>query len=462
MTDIKKHILLVDDEERLLNSMAQRIALLGHDPVKATSGGKALELAKATRFDLAIVDLKMPDMDGLVTITKLKELDPDLRTVLLTGYGSDKTRQATEALGAIYFEKDAMGGLWDVIRQSGGEGNVFVIHSHQADTVTPLDADRTEPTGKGMARLIGETPEMQRLRKNIRRLSELDCPIVIHGEPGTGKELAARIIHRLSRRRDQRFLAFDCGCFSSDFRFPELVASLTPRPGDAPEPDFSGTILLDHIENMPAQTQADMLAILEENTPDVHMDVRFIVATQKSLGKKVSQGRFNRKLFQRLRAISIEMPSLRDRTEDIPMLCRYFLDRFNHAFQKNVSGVSDAVLAAFEDYAFLGNVRELQYIIERAVILAQTGTIEIQHLPRRLSVSKDPKSPALNESDPETPVPDDAASSRPFLTLQEMEHQHILEALKTTEGNKSRAAEILGISRAALWRKLRIISQKEA
>ncbi|MCF8089904.1 MAG: sigma 54-interacting transcriptional regulator, partial [Desulfotignum sp.] len=393
MTEIKQHILLVDDEERLLNSMAQRIALLGHDPVKATSGLKALELAKTTRFDLAIVDLKMPDMDGLVTITKLKELDPDLRTVLLTGYGSDKTRQATEALGAMYFEKDAMGGLWDVIRQSGGEGNVFVIHSPPADTATPLEADRTELPGKGLARLIGETPEMQRLRKNIRRLSELDCPIIIHGEPGTGKELAARIIHRLSRRRDQRFLAFDCGCFSSDFRFPELVASLHPRPGDDPAPDFSGTILLDHIENMPAQTQTDMLAILEQNAPDFHMDVRFIVATQKSLGKKVSQGRFNRELFQRLRAISIEMPALRDRTEDIPMLCRYFLDRFNQAFQKNVTGVSDVVLAAFDDYSFPGNVRELQYIIERAVILAQTGSIEIQHLPRRLSTFKNPKSP---------------------------------------------------------------------
>ncbi len=144
------------------------------------------------------------------------------------------------------------------------------------------------------------------------------------------------------------------------------------------------------------------------------------------------------------------------------MLCRYFLDRFNQAFQKNVTGVSDAVLASFDDYGFPGNVRELQYIIERAVILAQTGFIEIQHLPRRLSVSRDPKPLAPDEPDPKTPVPDGTGSFRPFPTLQEMEHRHILEALKTTEGNKSRAAEILGISRAALWRKLRIISQKEA
>jgi two-component system response regulator AtoC len=459
MTDSKKHILLVDDEERLLNSMAQRIALLGHDPVKATSGIRALELAKTARFDLAIVDLKMPDMDGLVTITKLKELDPDLRTVLLTGYGSEKTRQATEALGAMYFEKDAMGGLWDVIRQSGGEGNVFVIHSPQPETPTPLETDRLDQDPRPPGRIIGETPDMQRLRKNIHRLAELDCPVIIHGETGTGKELAARTIHRLSRRKDQRFLAFDCGCFSSDFRFKELVASLNPRTGDDAGPGFAGTILLDHIEHMPAQTQTDMLSILEHPHPDASnaplsfsMDVRFIVATQVQLDKKVDQGRLNRQLFQRLRAISLEMPALRDRREDIPMLCRYFLDRLNKEFRKTVTGISDAAMAAFDGYAFPGNVRELQHILERGVILAQKGIIDTEHLPGRVIQS--------GESEGHSPEPPD--SDQPFPSLQQMEYQHILRALETTDGNKSRAAELLGISRAALWRKLRIISEKEA
>ncbi|MEX1301756.1 MAG: sigma-54 dependent transcriptional regulator [Desulfotignum sp.] len=459
MDELKKHILLVDDEERLLNSMAQRIALLGHDPVKATSGIRALELAKTVRFDLAIVDLKMPDMDGLVTITKLKELDPDLRTVLLTGYGSEKTRQATEALGAMYFEKDAMGGLWDVIRQSGSEGNVFVIHSPSSDTATPLDADRVDQGRQPLARIIGETPDMQRLRKNIHRLAELDCPVIIHGETGTGKELAARTIHRLSHRKEQRFLAFDCGCFSSDFRFKELVASLNPRTGDDTDPAFAGTILLDHIEHMPAQTQTDMLSILEQPHPDAatdpqsfSMDVRFIVASQGRLDQKVDQGRLNRQLFQRLRAISLEMPALRDRREDIPMLCRYFLDRLNTEFQKTVTGVSDAVMAAFDAYSFPGNVRELQHILERGVILAQKGIIDTEHLPGRV----------IQSSAPTGHDPDPPGSDQPFPSLQEMEYQHILRALETTDGNKSRAAEILGISRAALWRKLRIISEKEA
>jgi DNA-binding NtrC family response regulator len=182
------------------------------------------------------------------------------------------------------------------------------------------------------------------------------------------------------------------------------------------------------------------------------MDVRFIVASQGRLDQKVDQGRLNRQLFQRLRAISLEMPALRDRREDIPMLCRYFLDRLNTEFQKTVTGVSDAVMAAFDAYSFPGNVRELQHILERGVILAQKGIIDTEHLPGRV----------IQSSAPPGHDPDPPGSDQPFPSLQEMEHQHILRALETTDGNKSRAAEILGISRAALWRKLRIISEKEA
>jgi DNA-binding NtrC family response regulator len=466
MTDNKKHILLVDDEERLLNSMAQRILLLGFVPVKASSGIKALEIAKKTRIDLAIVDLKMPDMDGLVTITKLKEMVPDLKTVLLTGYGSEKARQATEALGAMYFEKDAMAGLWDEIKKSGKDGNVFVINPPSYGNTAGL---YNEPVDRGgdLPRIIGESPAMQRLRKNIRRFSELDCPIVICGETGTGKELAARTIHKMGYRKNQRFLAFDCGCFSSDFCFGELVASFSPQPEQYTEKGmaFSGTILLDHMENMPLATQQEMLQILERkpgagktDAGSDAMDVRFIVSTQQDLEKKVSRGRFSRDLYQKIRSIELEIPALRDRKEDIPILCRYFLDQFNQAFQKQITSISDTVYRVFEGYAFPGNIRELRHIIESAVILADGGVLEKEHLPRRLIQA--PEKNAGQGRASLTRAGDSADT--PFLSLNEMEQQHILNALKLTDGNKTKAAEILGISRAALWRKLRIISQKDA
>jgi len=464
MSTNKKHILLVDDEERLLNSMAQRISLLGFEAIKASSGIKALDIAKKTRIDLAIVDLKMPDMDGLVTITKLKEMVPDLKTVLLTGYGSEKTKQATEAMGAMYFEKDAMAGLWDVIKKSGKDGNVFVINPPSKGSA---DGRYNDPGDQGNAlpRIIGENPAMQRLRKNIRRFSELDCPIVICGETGTGKELAARTIHKMGYRKNQRFLAFDCGCFSSDFCFKELVTSFSPQPDQFTEKGmvFSGTILLDHMENMPLATQQEMLQILDRKPAGTYkdagsdkMDVRFIVSTQQDLEKKVSQGRFSRELYQKIRSIELEMPALRDRKEDIPILCRYFLDQFNQAFQKQMTSISDAVYCVFAEYPFPGNIRELQHIVESAVILADGSVLKKEHLPRRLVQAP------IDRNNPNQTFPTTAgySSDTPFLTLNEMEQHHILNALKITDGNKTKAAEILGISRAALWRKLRIISQK--
>jgi DNA-binding NtrC family response regulator len=468
MREAKKYILLVDDEERLLDSMAQRISLLGFEPIKASSGIKALDIAKKTRIDLAIVDLKMPDMDGLVTITKLKEIAPDLRTVLLTGYGSEKTKQATEALGAMYFEKDAMAGLWDVIRQAGGEGNVFVINPPSPGKTAGLSSGPDDRDGAlALPRIIGESPAMQRLRKNLGRFSELDCPIVISGETGTGKELAARTIHQMGYRRNQRFLAFDCGCFSSDFSFRELVASVTPRQEHtlAEGRIFSGTLLLDHMENMPMATQQEMLQILDRTSladQDADpgsdgMDVRFIVSTRPDLEKKVRQGRFSKDLYQRIRSIVLEMPALRDRKEDIPILCRYFMDRFNPVFQKQIIAISDDVYAILAAYPFPGNIRELQHIIESAVILADGSVLEKEHLPRRLVQStKENTGPTMISSANTKDL-----SGTPFLTLNEMEQHHILNALKITEGNKTKAAEILGISRAALWRKLRIISQKD-
>lgn len=478
MAVTEKKILLVDDEERLLESMSQRILLLGFIPLKASSGMEAIEIAKTTHVDLAIVDLRMPDMEGLVTITKLKEIIPDLRTVLLTGYGNEKVKQATEALGSMYVEKDSMGGLWNIIKQSGDQGKVVVIKppastrenrpgqgiSGQVEIMTPRQYTETARVGPAgpppgeapgpLPKIIGETFEIQRLRKNIQRFAEMDCPIVLKGESGTGKELTARSIHLLSSRRYQRFLAFDCGCFSSNFRFSELVASVEdtgPRlPGEHPDKKpglFSGTIFLDHIENMPRQNQQEMMDLLKGNkTADGRpMDVRFIVVADQKLEKKIAEGGFRKSLFRRVHAIQIEIPPLRRRMDDLPFLVRHFLDQSNQTLGTDVESVSDEAFRALASHSFPGNVRELRQIIQRAVQLAGKGDITPAHLPDRLQ----PISGKAHEPD-----------ASPFLTIQKMEKQHILKALELTKGNKSKAAELLGISRAALWRKLRAYHQE--
>ena len=450
MNRIKK-VLLVDDEEKLLNSMAQRLTLQGFEAIKASSGTKAAELASKTKVDLAIVDLKMPDMDGLMTISKLKEIAPDLKTVLLTGYGSEKIRHKTETLGSEYFEKDSMGELWDLIKR-------FSVQEMNE----PVPRGFVDSIGRSfddLPKIIGETPGMQSLRKDIERLSGLDCTLILRGEEGTGKELAARVIHKLSHRKDQRFLAFNCGCFSNDFHFDELLDSLEESAHSSSKSEgpkeirFIGTILLDHFETMPEKTQVEMLKLLDKSvssrSPDsleAVRDIRFILATHQDLSRKVEERKFSRELYQRLNAISIAVPPLRERRDDIFPLCSYFLTRLNKEFEKNIESISDEVLSIFMGYPFPGNVRELKHIIERAVILADTTTIEFAHLPERLRK----KAPSFR-----------FAESQPFITLDEMEKAHIVRAIEITKGNRSKACELLGISRAALWRKLKVINTEK-
>ena len=490
MVSVVKKILLVDDEERLLNSMGQRLALMGFEVTKASSGTKAIEIVKKKQIDLAIVDLKMPDLDGLVTINRLQEITPDLKTVLLTGYGSQQTKQKTQKLGSDYFEKDSMGDFWNLIRELKNNGNLVIMKqsnnnaqfqneyvqdyliSQRTDIVKKQPEhrfDRQEQQSniysvgenvENLPKMIGETLEMQTLRKKIKRMSRLDCTVIIQGEAGTGKELAARIIHKLSHRKNQRFLAFNCNCFSSDFHFNELLTSLEQfsnyhdiKKSKPMGKGFVGTILLDNFEIMPEQTQNEMIRIIDNKTATqltnedkTLLDIRFIVATNQDLKKKVAEKKFNQNLYRRLNAIVLLAPSLKERREDIFPLCSYFLNQLNREFNKKIKSVSDEVFSLFMTYPFPGNVRELRHIMERAVIIADGTTIEIEHLPERFGEK-------IN-----TPA---AIDNQQFLTLSEMEENHIIKAIEFTKGNKSRATELLGISRGALWRKLKKINEKE-
>jgi DNA-binding NtrC family response regulator len=472
MAKASPKILLVDDEKKFLNSMGQRLKLLGFDPVKAVSGREAIALAKNSRLDLAIVDLKMPDMDGLVTITKLKEIQPGLRSVLLTGYGNEKIRQATEALDAAYFAKDEMEGFWNFIRKLNMDGNVVVIRPPALSGSFDSGADNREggipepsrtderkdgPDGAEHYRMIGETLAIQELKRNIERLAALDCTAIIRGETGTGKELAARIIHNLSHRKNSRFIAINCGCFSNDLLVEELF-----RPGNANFPggdpskerpgqsESGGTILLDQIEAMSPKMQLAMLKIIDSNKAsrsrgrdDSPFDVRILVASRYRLGQLVEEGKFREELYYRLNVLELFIPPLRERRDDIPPLCRFFLNKFAKEFNKAVEYVSDEVISFFMSYDFPGNVRELEHIVERAVILADGKTIESRHLPGRFGKAGYPSVDASKE----------------IMPLAEMERRYILKALEANQGNKSKTAERLGISRSALWRKLKQFNQ---
>jgi len=491
MANTLPKILLVDDEPKFLNSIADRLTLLGFDPLKASSGSQALELTQKHRIDLAIVDYKMPGMDGLVTITKIKEIYPDVKTVLLTGHGSEKVKQATEALNTAYVEKNRMEDFWAIVKQSSKSGRIVVINPSAVDVpsaadvnyqfkviqspskemmseskpakdflLSAADGSKKAPTGSTESlRLIGETLPMQELRRTIERLGVLDCPVIIRGETGTGKQLTARIIHHLSARRHNRFMAVNCGCFSNDLLIEEIfkpgnraLSEGVPNRDSDIGSDVGGTILLDQIEDLSPKMQLSMLKIIdskEESLPDRRdnfpFDARILAASRYNLAKLVEEGKFKEELYYRLNVFELYIPPLRERTDDITPLCGYFLDKYAKEFKKTVKFISDDVIKIFMSYDFPGNVRELEHIIERAVILADGNIIEPKHLPGRFRKSDAPR----------------LSASLKFLTLAEMEKQYILEVLEAAGGNKSKTAELLGISRVALWRKLKQFEQED-
>ncbi|MBR9986527.1 MAG: sigma-54-dependent Fis family transcriptional regulator [Desulfosarcina sp.] len=488
MTGNAKRVLLVDDEEKLLQTIAQRLKVLGFMPFTATNGMAAIDIARNHPIDIAIVDLQMPDMNGLVTITKLKEIKPGLKTVLLTGHGNDKVKQATESLNTAYFEKEEMGDFWNFIKKLNSDGKVVVIrpaatsprtpaggehplgkypvneieiHPHRDFTGTGERADvfstgSSRPVDRERLLIVGETPAMQELRKNIERVAPLDCTVTLSGEPGTGKELAARVIHAGSMRRAQRFLAINCANFGSEqlagqllgYKSGNLAEAIRTRSGIF-STDQVGTLLFDQVEEMPLNMQDQLQSILDMadsqrsgSLKETGIDIRILVACDTNLAACAKSGAFRKVLYDRLTLFELTIPPLRERKDDIHPLFRYFFDKYRRELGKPVDSISPDVVKLFVDYDFPGNVRELEHIVERAVILADGDTIERKHLPVRFLED-------LNSAGP--------SESRQFATLAELEKRYIVEVLEAYNGNKSRTSEILGISRAALWRKLKLI-----
>ncbi|PID39206.1 MAG: hypothetical protein CR984_07640 [Proteobacteria bacterium] len=489
MTPRKKRILLVDDEEKLVQSISRRLTVLGFEPYTATSGMVAVAIARQRPVDLAIVDFQMPEMDGLVTITKLKEIQPGLKTVLLTGHGNEKVRQATESLNTIYFEKDEMGDFWRFIKALSTGGNVVVIRPPGPADATDNAAGGLSPNtieihapgrypaggdkplsavGKAMQaddlsplRIVGETAAMQDLRKAIDRLAPLGFTIMLSGEDGTGKELAAKAIHARSTHRRQRFLAIGCGDLGNAQFVRQLLGNET---GDLCEALLSrrgifggdpvGSLFLDRVEALPRPMQAQLLNAIDridlaradaERTGS--LDVRILVAAESNLARLVENGCFDADLYDRLIFFNLAIPPLRARKDDIPPLCSFFLKKYGEDLNKPIEKIAPEVIEIFLNYRFPGNVRELAHIIERAVIMAGGDTIEREHLPVRFL-----------ETSAEAGVP----SNENFVTLAELGKRYIVNVLKACGGNKSKTAEILGISRAALWRKLKQLKDAQA
>ncbi|MDY6822929.1 MAG: response regulator [Thermodesulfobacteriota bacterium] len=473
MTENKIVVLLVDDEPKFLASIAERIRLKGFVGLPAESGEEAIEIARQTQVDVAIVDQKMPGMDGLTTITKLKEIHPGIRTVLLTGYGTEKLREAARALDADYFEKDEMRAFWAFIREYGEKSGRIVFNPRTGCVEFSATAPAAEeaglmPTRGGdagrpaygapppMQRLIGETTQMRTLKSHIRNVASLDCPVLILGEKGTGKELAARAIHSLSPRSTSPFIPVDAGAFNEGLLNSELFgreAALDSGYGKKGvfETATAGTVQLKGIQSIGGSTQQKLLQLLTENAilreggvTAIPLDARVIAAADITTESEQEFVDFSTELYERLNAFILRMPPLRERADDIPLLSNYFLDVYRKEFGKSIETISSEAMAVLSRYSFPGNVRELESAIEQAVILCSSTALEKTHLPEKLRKRRSVEMGGTTSEE-----------KKRFVSLAELEDQYIMEVMQATGGNKSEAARILGINRASLWRKLK-------
>ena len=441
--DENQPILIVDDDRRLRELLVEVFGEQGWKVVAAADGDEALGALEETRFGLIITDLKMPGADGMAILRRARDLDEDVPVIMITGHGS--VDSAIEAMRQ---------GAYDYLQKPFDPEEVVLVadraRAHYRLICRTRELDRTIETLRAQE-LIGSGPGMRRVKELIAQVAALEVTVLIQGETGTGKELVARQIHRSSRRAAEKFLPVNCGGLSESLLESELFGheagaftGAGARKKGLVELADRGTLFLDEINNMPATFQARMLRFLQDQsfmrvggTSELRADVRLVAATNIDLAEAVSERRFREDLYYRLKVMTIKLPPLRERPEDIMELGYYFLQKYSRLYEKNVTRISAAALDRLADYPWPGNVRELENVIGGAVIMASSTTITPAALPEELRPGA--ASPRAAES----------------LNLQEMEKRLIRRALTRTDGNKARAARLLGIDTSTLWRKLK-------
>ncbi|GAB5046544.1 sigma-54-dependent transcriptional regulator [Thermodesulfovibrio sp. TK110] len=439
-------ILVVDDENITLKNLEHVMKKEGYDVTATQNGVEALKLIEKQPFDIVLTDIKMEKVDGFEILRKCKSLYPDMEVIMITGYAT--VESAVEAMkeGAFYYISKPF--KLDIIRKIVKEASEKVSLKKEVKQL------REQLDFREKVNIITQNIKMLKLLEIARQISPTDCSVLITGESGTGKELFARYIHLNSLRKSGPFLAVNCGAFTEELLSNELFGhekgaftGATALKKGLIEIASSGTLFLDEITEMSPTMQAKLLRVIQEKeffrlggTEPIKVDVRFIAATNKDIREEVKKGKFREDLYYRLNVVSLEVPPLRERKDDIPLLVAYFVKKYASIMKKEVIKVSDEAMNLLINYEYPGNVRELENIIERAVVLSNSSQIEIEHLPDDL---KDLKIQVFTKKEGK------------FMTLDELEKEYIIWVLKEVDNNKTLAAQILGIDRVSLWRKLK-------
>lgn len=442
-------LLVIDDEAIALRNLAHILQKEGYDVTTRQSGPGGLKELEQEHYDVVITDLRMEKVDGMTILRRARELQPDGEVIVITGYAS--LESAIDAMKQGAFHYIAKPFRLDEVRQ--------VVRA--AVEVVTLKRENRELRRhieglQGQVNFITQDMNMQRLLDAARQVAPTDCNVVVSGESGTGKELLARYLHLHSNRAAGPFVAINCGAFQEELLANELFGHEKGAFTGADrlkqglfEVAAHGTLFLDEVGEMSLPMQVKLLRVLQERelfrvggTTPIPVDVRIVAATNIDLPEAVDTGRFRSDLWFRLNVVHLLLPPLRERRDDIPLLAYYFLRKHALAMGRDVADITPEAMQLLSGYDWPGNVRELANVIERGVALARGELIEVAHLPEALRELKARILPIIGSKLP---------------TLDEFETDYIRQVLEHTRGNRSQAAEILGIDRVSLWRKIKRI-----
>jgi two-component system response regulator AtoC len=450
---MKKRVLLVDDEANVRKALTTALRKEGYETREASGGLEALEAVKLFQPGVMLIDLRMPELDGMETLRRLKSSPgPHPSVVMMTAYGSADDVMEAMKLGAFdYVQKP-----FDVAQVKQVVAKAF---ADQPFTVGR--EERTEPQAGSMNNLIGLSQKMREVYKLVGKVSMTRATVLIQGESGTGKELIARAIHANSPRADKPFIPINCGAIPENLLESEMFGyergAFTGAAGRKPglfELADGGTLFLDEIGELSLPLQVKLLRVLQERmitrlggAEQIPVDVRIIAATNRDLPELMRRGQFREDLYYRLNVVPIEVPPLRERKEDIPLLLNHFLAKFCREMGKGVDSVSREAVDLLMEYDWPGNVRELENVVERAVVMASGSVILPEHIRTHLP-PKEADSLAKG-----TGIRYDGRTLRDI--VQEVEREAILHTLRKVNGNKLQTARLLDISRRALLYKIK-------
>ncbi len=440
---MESKLIIVDDERIVRESLRHWFEEEGYIIDTAENGNEALQKFSANKYDLALIDMKMPGMTGLELLKKIKEIDQNCIAILITAFASVPT--------AIQALKD---GAYDYVTKPIDPDELNNIVKNALE-VTKLKSENVKLKDRLQdislpENIVGESPQMKRIAELIRTVSDSDSTVLIRGESGTGKELVAKAIHTHSKRKYFPIITVNCGALSESLLESELfghekgafTGAHFRRKGKF-EIANGGTIFLDEIGSISLKTQIDLLRVIETKKFNrvggndlVESDFRLITATNEPLEKMMEEGKFRKDLYYRLNVITITLPPLRERKDDIELLANHFLKKFTEMMNKNITGFTDSAMNFLMNYDFPGNVRELENTVERAIVIGKGNLIDVEDL-------------SLESNGDIYGFEDEATGS-----LEDVEKNYIFKVLKENKWNISKCAEILGVERVTLYNKI--------